>query len=37
MSLVTVFFGWLFVQQYFVLPDGYARPVRYADCPARSQ
>jgi hypothetical protein len=35
MSLVTAFFGWLFVQQYFVLPDGYARdvdrdPPRYA-------
>jgi hypothetical protein len=35
MSLVTALFGWLFVQPYLVLPDGYARdvdrdPPRYA-------
>jgi hypothetical protein len=35
MGLVTALFGWLFVQPYFVLPDGYQidldrDPPRYA-------
>jgi hypothetical protein len=35
MSLISVLFGWLFVQPYLVVPDGYARdvdrdPPRYA-------